>query len=96
MLGITMWVSWALCLPFLGELVICDVLIREARDAEMAAMLSQKLNVDEMEALRQQEEKDMVYARNLMVSVFVSVIKKMVSVFEISSLLIFDRYLKIM
>ncbi|XP_047491872.1 stress response protein NST1-like isoform X2 [Penaeus chinensis] len=39
---------------------------QEARDAEMAAMLSQKLNVDEMEALRQQEEKDMVYARNLM------------------------------
>ncbi|XP_063613513.1 coiled-coil domain-containing protein 50-like isoform X1 [Penaeus indicus] len=39
---------------------------QEARDAEMAAMLSQKLNVEEMEALRQQEEKDMVYARNLM------------------------------
>lgn len=69
---LTMWISWTLCFPCFGELVICDVLIREARDAEMAAMLSQKLNVEEMEALRQQEEKDMVYARNLMVSVFLS------------------------
>lgn len=55
--------------------MICDVLIRESRDAEMAAMLSQKLNVEEMETLRQQEEQDMLYARNLMVSVFLKSVK---------------------
>lgn len=47
---------------------ICVLLLREARDADLAASLSMKLLVEEQEQKHRQEEQDMLYARNLMVS----------------------------
>ncbi|XP_053628444.1 coiled-coil domain-containing protein 50 isoform X2 [Cherax quadricarinatus] len=39
---------------------------QEARDADLAANLAQKLNVQDLEKQKQQEEQDMLYARSLM------------------------------
>lgn len=49
---------------------VCDLwmLLREARDADLAATLALKLNVEDLEKQQHQEEQDMLYARNLMVS----------------------------
>lgn len=48
--------------------MICALLLREARDADLAANLSLQLNVKELKKKQQQEEEDMLYARSLMVS----------------------------